>query len=421
MNYRTGLNYYNTKNDITKRKKYIYTEGGLLEDPYVANNKISSSFYPLLIDQKVDYLIGEKPLLPIDDDKFYQELSDCAKLASAQGVQWAYPYLKNGELRLELIPTCELEWTISTTGELMEMRRTVVENDKTYVYVYDKEGIKKYKDSVGGHPIEITGHYSVSETIGANEETKHKSWGVVPFLPMWNNKTGLYDLQPIKPYIDQYDKVISDFANNLEDFQDVTWILKGYAGQDPGEFIKDVKMYKSIPLSEDGDARPETIEIPTTARQVALEILEDKIYAFGRGVNMSKLAGGSLTNVVIKAQFSNLDMKCKTFAYQVDEFIRAYVEFYNLYAIAFNKPLINTDFEIVYNKSNIINEVELLAANTGQMMAVSDELRLANHPWVNTQEELEEEIIRSGAGARIDEPEEDVDDGQEEPGADQEK
>ena len=126
----TGIRYYKTNNDIKQRKKLVYTKEGLVSDPYSANNTIASAYYPLLVDQKVDYLLGKKPTTPIEDDKFYQDLINVARKASAQGIQWVYPYIKGGELKLALFPTSELKWFYGNGGELEEMWRNVyVEDD----------------------------------------------------------------------------------------------------------------------------------------------------------------------------------------------------------------------------------------------------------------------------------------------------
>jgi len=382
-----GLRYYKTNNDIKKRKKYIYMKSGLVVDPYSANNTIASAYYPLLVDQKVDYLLGNQPTTPIESDKFYQDLTDIARKASAQGIQWAYPYIKKGKLEMALFPTSELEWFYNDIGDLKEMWRKVYdEDDKLFIYVYDKEGIRIYKDKVEGQPIETTGHVPVTVQMGAEKTTEQVSWGVCPFIPLRNNLDCVYDLEAVKGLIDTYDIVLSDFANNLEDFQDVTWVLKGYQGQDVNKFLTEVKRYKTLVVGEGGDARPETIEIPTEARMSMLDKSEKLIFKFGRGVDTDNMSGGSLTNVAIESHFANLDMKADNFSYQVTSFINEYIEFYNIYASMSNNEQIKQG-DITYNKSTIINQVEMLKANVEQTGNISERTKLANNPWVKDPDE----------------------------------
>lgn len=399
-----GLKYYETENDIKKRRKCFYSESGaLIDDPYVANNKIASAYYKMLVDQKINYLLGNAPTLEIEENYFYKIINEVAIKASAQGVQWCYPYVKKGELRLKLIPTYELTPLYDENEELAKMYRHVIEDKEKYLYVYDKEFIYKYKgEKEVGTPISQEYHMRENVKKGSVTEVKGRSWGVVPFFKMSNNENEVYDLKPVKGLIDSYDIVLSDFANNLEDFQDVTWILKGYDGQDVTQFIDEVKKFKTLVVGEGGDAKSETIEIPYLARMEMLNKCEKLIFKFGFGVDMSDLSGGSLTNVAIKSQFANLDMKCNSFENYVIEWIDSYIEFYNIYAQMTGKQQIVLTKEVVFNKSNIMNEIELLKANVEQTGNISEKTKLANNPWVEDVEEERKQIEAEQAKQVVD-------------------
>lgn len=384
---KTGDRYYHSKNDITKRKMYIYTEGGLIEDVYKANNKIASAYAKLIIDQLINYIIGQNPMTPIEDLAFIKQLKDVATDARVKGQQWVQAYTEDGEFKTKLIPTVEL-YPIYEDEKLIEMWRFYTVDSKDRALRYTMESIEEYDEN--NVLIETRPAMSWKITEGANQSVEGDTIEALPFVRMKANKDCIYDIEPYKALIDAYDLVISDFANNLEDFQDVTWILKGYTGQNVTEFTKQVKMYKSIPVGAGGDARSETIEIPHEARMKMLEQSENLIFKFGFGVNLDSLSGGSLTNVAIKSQFANLDMKANAFAQEIEQYINDYIDLYNIYAAKTNKALIQKD-EIKFNKATIINEVELLKANAEQQGAVSEETRLANHAWVD---DVKEEVFR---------------------------
>jgi len=381
----TGKRYYNTENDIMKRKLYIYTENRLIEDPYKANNKIPSDYYKLLVDQCVSYLIGKNPKTGVEDENFHTLLIDISKKAIAQGVQWVHPYIKDGELKFDQMES-EQMFPRYDGDELIEMFR---------FYIYDgKEVIERYtkneKETYIEHKlVETKGHMKVEVTKGTQKEAGYMSWGMVPFIPLKYNKDCIYDLKSTKAMIDNYDKIMSDFANNLEDNQDIFWILKGFNGN-LAAFTEQVKMYKSIPVGDTGDVKAETVDIPYEARTVALDTLENLIFKFGRGVNIEKMAGGSLTNVHIKSMFANLDMKANDFSIQIKEFILMYIDFYNIYAAMFSKNVI-TDKKVKFEKSIIINENENLETNREQYGVISEQTRLENHAWVD---DVEKEIGR---------------------------
>lgn len=53
--------------------------------------------------------------------------------------------------------------------------------------------------------------------------------GEVPFIPFWNNVTHTPDLPLYKDLIDAYDKVYSGFHNDIDDVQEVIFVIKNYA------------------------------------------------------------------------------------------------------------------------------------------------------------------------------------------------
>jgi len=384
----TGHRYYRSKNDIIQRKMYIWTEEGLIEDVYKANNKIASAYYKLLIDQLINYLLGNEPTQPVEDKGFIKQLKDVATNARIEGKQWMQAYVEDGEFKTIEVPNSEL-LPLYSDNTLVEMWRFYSEDEKEFALRYTKDEVIKYNQK--GDVIKRLPSMQWKVTSAAGEEVKADSLGAVPFICMQANKGSIYDLESIKPLIDSYDIVLSDFANNLEDFQDVTWILKGYSGKNVSEFTKQVKMFKAIPVGEGGDAKPETIEIPHEARMAMLEKAENLIFKFGFGVNLDSMTGGSLTNVAIKSQFANLDMKANAFSQEVTQYINDYIELYNIWAAKANKPLI-IEGEITYNKTIISNEVELLEANAKQAGFISNETRWDNHPW--TDAETEERLLQ---------------------------
>ena len=69
----------------------------------------------------------------------------------------------------------------------------------------------------------------------------------------FNNGFHRDDLTPIKGLIDTYDKTYSGFINDLEDIQEIIFVLSGYEGESLSEFLTQLKKYKTIKLdSEDG-------------------------------------------------------------------------------------------------------------------------------------------------------------------------
>jgi hypothetical protein len=135
--------------------------------------------------------------------------------------------------------------------------------------------------------------------------------------------------------------------------------------------------------------------VPYEARMTELKNLEDKIFTFGQGVNLNQSGDGNITNVVIRSRFANLDLKANGFELEVEDFIDKLIYFVNKYREFNNMPPIEVD-GVVFNRSMIINEIELLEANTKQKGMISEDTRLANHPWIEDVE-TELELIQTEA------------------------
>lgn len=391
--YSYGKAYYDSENvEITKRRKTIAAPQGIINHPYASNVKIASSFYKTLVDQKVNYLLGIKPLLPekLSSSQMYRAIKKAAKKASTYGIQWVYPYIKNGQIGLQFIPTSELLPQYDEQGNLSSMTRSVNINGTSYLYIYDTEKVRVYEgDGENAKFIKEEGHLVETITQGTIETKRNLSWGKVPFIALHNNEDDIYDLQPVKPLIDAYDLTISDFCNNLLDFQEIYWVIKNYDGENLSELINNINTFKAVNVSDDGGAEAITMDVPHEARNILLDKLEGLIYKFGGGLNIDRLSGGSLTNEVIKAHFANLDMRANDFSEFVTDFILEVADFYNRYVSLVGGELIeNTD--VVYSKSLIVNEIDILASVTNQLGTVSVETALKNHPWVdNVADELE--------------------------------
>ena len=440
-----GVDYYRSKNtEIMNRRKMIYVEDdngnpSEMDDPYKANNKLASGYFKLLVDQKISYLLGNAITIEGDDQDelsdtlptmWQKKVNEVAKEASKKSRGFAQVYIgEDGKLGIKQIPSEqiipvyqphnreELELVIryyevtvlDEDGQSAQVNRVEVWDDETVAYYQEQtsDGLYKLLDqeemmSIFGQPYQNPKyHFQKNLRFGEKiAESEGHSWGRVPFVPLYNNDEEDYDLAPIKSYIDAYDIISSDFINNLDDLQDIFWVLKGYNGQNVSEFIREVKRYKAMKVSDDGDARAETIDIPHEAREKALKIIEDNIFVFGQGVNPNKIGDGNITNVVIKSRYAMLDLKCDMFEDEVEEFLRSIIRFANRYREINNQQPIEIS-KINFNRAMMVNEIELLEANTKQRGHISQETADSNHPWIDNHS-VEEERRERDVGDYVD-------------------
>ncbi len=422
-----GQDYYNSQNTaIMERRMLIYTEDEdgnpfEMDDPYKANHKLPAGYFKILVDQKLSYLLAKPITFEGDDAELIEEqlgkrfqiiLQQVAKQASKKSVGWLHPYIDDaGDLQLMPVPSEQVipiygavnrdivkvirryRCRLTIKDEIKEVTCIEVWDDKQAEYwlwhedKIDKLSVEQMEELLGKPYDNPKPHFHRNTVFGgAVSSSEGLSWGMVPFVPMHNNDEETYDLQPIKNFIDAYDVINSDFCNNLEDFQDIYWVLKGYDGQNLNEFLYQVKRYKTLKTSDDGDAKAEQINIPYEARREAKEGLEKDIFTFGQGVNPNAIGDGNITNVVIRSRFAMLDMKAGQFESELIDFLYSLMEFVNKYReIKREQPL---EFDgVVFNKSIIVNELELLTANREQTGSISEDTRLSNHPWVDDVDE----------------------------------
>lgn len=419
-NYVEGVKYYNNENtEIINRKLYYYDSGGnRIEDDEAVNNKVPHNFHKLLVDQKVSYLFGkpiaisndkDKALTDSVNDKFGDDFNDDIVLlgrnSSNKGIEWLHPFLNStGEFDYVLIPAEEVIpiWDSAYQKELDAVIRYYP------IWVNGKETIKaEYwtTQTVEYYIKTDTGEYVLDDTEEENprshfykttsDKTLGYGWEKVPFIPFRNNPEEYSDLKFYKQLIDQYDKNVSDLANNLEELQEIVFILKGYEGTDLAEFKQNLKKYKGIKVSEDGDVTSLRIEIPIEAKKEMLDRLEENIFMFGQGVNSkTDKFGNNPTGVALKFIYNLLDLKANIMERRFKKAIRQFLWFV-IEGIKIEDGSNSTDncykdFQITVTKSSITNDAETVDICSKSAGVISDETIVAHHPYAeNPQEELQ--------------------------------
>lgn len=425
---REGVDYYGAKHKIKDRKIQYYSGGKLVADDSATNNKLIHPFHRNLVDQKIDKVLGD-PItftskktkqvevtleLLGDESKAHKKIRKLGRNSSNKGKEWCHPYRDpKGEFKWavvpaeQLIPVYETKYqevlveairyyqvTVIDTTSSDEEKRWKVEwwDDKQVTYYF--ETAKNIFTLDPNEPINPRPHFinyrvdSKGKVIEGS--TENGSWERTPFILFSNNDECYSDLQLIKPLVDDYDHTSSDFSNTLADIQDVIWKLKGYAGEDLDAFMRDLKKFKAIKLDTDGDAIPETAEIPSDPRDKHMDRLERDIHLFGRGVNMrSDVIGNDPSGVALKFMFAWLDLKCKdlksNMSEGIDELLWYATEYLN---DTQGKKFDSRDITFEYNESFIINEAELIESIINSIDFIDDETLIAKHPWVKDVAEV---------------------------------
>lgn len=438
-----GVKYYNTENDILARDFRKFYVGNVEYIDYNKSNEmIVNNLHKTLVDQKKGYIASKKITFKSDDDKLVQKINELLgedfhdlvqewiQNASNKGAESMQPFInEDGEFDYVLVPEERVIYIKDTSHDKKVIQAIVYyameviqDGEITYsirVEIWDKEKVTRYQET---KESDGSSHYTFIQpgTWGVDVNPRYHwydyntnfvdksqltafggvqpdgfeagGWGRVPMIQLKNNTEARSDLIPYKRYVDALDIVSSGFVNDLKDVQLAIWVLRGYEGEDLADFMLNLQKFKAIKLEENGSAEPKTLDIPKEARIAMMEWLNKKIYEIGQGVDVTKLTGGSITNVVIQAMYGGLESK----ADQLITKLRVSLSEFMFFVVQFINDRDNTtydykDIEFVFNKTMIFNIKEIVEYLVLVSSKISDRTFLANLPFVD---DVDAEILQ---------------------------
>lgn len=394
---REGVNYYANKGDILNAQHYYFDkEGHKHIDETRATNRITHSFYPLLVKQKVGYLVGKPMTFTAKDpnvgaylnevlgEKWNATVQDLLKDASNKGDEWLYCYIdRDGEFNYTICPTEQIVplydggFKTYLEGILRYYQTEDLSHAVTlHVELWTADKVYYFEDSGDGLVLrDKRAHFTVNGV--------DYNFGCVPFVQFRNNSEQSTDLSLVKDLIDQYDKVVSGLADDLEEIQSAVFVLKGYQGTDPSEFSTNLRYFKLIKVDEDGSVNKLEVHIPIEAKDSHVKRLEDDIYRMGMGVDVSAEKLGNSSGVALKFIYSLLDLKADIAETQFKRGIRHFMRIIAAwYAVLTGVTFSRKDVKVVFNRSLIINTKEQIVNVVNSVGLVSAETLLSNHPFV---------------------------------------
>ncbi|HEK4617271.1 TPA: phage portal protein, partial [Clostridioides difficile] len=209
--------------------------------------------------------------------------------------------------------------------------------------------------------------------------------------PFFNNNIKTSDLDTVKSLIDTYDKVFSGFVNDLEDIQEIIFILTNYGGTDLKSFLEDMKKYKTVEVESNGmddksGLSTLTIDIPVEAREKLLMMTRKAIFEQGQGVDPQPTDFGNASGVALKYLYSLLELKAglmeTEFKLSFGKLIRMICKSLNLECNIVNQT---------WTRNAIANDLELAEICAKSVGIVSDKTVCKNSPIV---EDVEYEIAQ---------------------------
>ena len=398
--------YYRKKNDILKRgARGQSMEGNPMR---YADNRIPANFYNILVNQKASYLFTDPPVFDMGNkaankavkdvlgDGFSKACKDLCIKASNCIVAWIHYWEgEDGTFRYVVIDSKQIIpiWTNDLEKELSAVLRvydTLDENGKKLnIYEYwDKEHCYAFcKES--RDIMDFLKPYDMFAAVGEPTDSDYHIWehgfGEVPFIPFPNNAEGGNDLNDIKELIDAYDKVYSGFLNDLEDIQEVVFILTGYEDEDLDKFLHELKKYKTVKIDSDeegkGGLSTLTIDIPVEAREKMLAMTRKSIFEQGMGIDPDPQNFGNSSGVALGYLYSLLELKA---GLMETEFRPGFGRLVR--AICRHAGIEVGNVVQTWTRTSVHNEAELASIAQQSVGVISKKTILSNHPWVTDAE-----------------------------------
>ena len=383
---------YKDKNGRTRKKS---------QPVKIAGNRVRSGFFPRFVIQQNQFLLSNGVTLDNADLKkrlgfgFDKQLERAGEKALLHGVCWGFWNYDH----LEIIEAVKdgLSGAVALLDEETSEPMVLVQfwqinsSRPLYLRVFSPDGVVKYR--MGKEELEeipdTRRPYVVrtqSDAYGPVEITGENYGGRLPVVPLWASEERRSELTPaIKSKIDLYDRIFSDFGDNLDRANDVYWVLNNFGGtiDDVAEMLEQINRVKAVANMTDGTgtsstAELKTVDVPYAARQTALDILQKQLYSDFMALDMDALTGGSLTNVAIETATANLNLKADRYEWQVFRFVQGI-----LALIGVETEEIKFKRQTIANRSEIVQDISVMRQD------IDLETALKLNPYIEDQSEID--------------------------------
>lgn len=378
---------------IMNYRKLLYTvSGNVVPDNFSANHKLPSNFYNRFNVQENQYLLGNgvnfdhpdtSKRLGAGRKSFDTQIQKAGKIALTQGQAFGFWNLDHIDVFevLEFVPLYDEEdgsikagirfWQINDRKPL---RMTLYEMDGYTEYIRrsgDKD-IEIYKPK---RPYVLKTRYTA---VDGDEIYDGENYVGFPIVPLWGNSDHICKIKAWRPKIDCYDLIESGFANDVDDASLIYWTIENAGGMDDvdlAEFVQHMKTVKAATVSDEGaKIESHTQDVPVTARETYLNLLEKDLYKDAMALDTEAIANGNTVATAIRAAYEPLNNKTDDFEYCVVEFIQGILE------------LAGIEDDPTFKRSTIINQTEETNMVLAAAQYLDNETILKHLPFIGIDE-----------------------------------
>lgn len=418
-----GEKYYRGRHDILDKKRTaIGSDGELTVVDNLPNNRIVDNQYKKMVNQKTNYLLGQpivfrtenveygKCLKSIFNKRFMRLIKNVGKDSINGGIGWVYVYYDdNGGLNFSRISPYEVipfwkdtDHTILEGAiriyEVSEYDRNGNEKIVQKVEVYGETGVKYYTLSDSGklYPEEPFEKNYITLS-GENNTEQYFNWTRIPLVPFKYNAEEIPLIKSVKSLQDGLNLIESNFQDNMEeDTRNTIIVLVNYDGENLGEFRRNLATYGAVKVKTvdgaAGDLKTLQVEVNSENYKTIISLFKKAIIenAMGYDAKDDRLAGNP-NQMNIQSMYSDIDLDANDMETEYQAAFEELLWFVNCHlANSGLGDFENEEVEVIFNRDILINESEAIE-NVSKSVDLSEETRIANHPWVD---DVQAEIAR---------------------------
>lgn len=439
-----GISYYNNDSDIDKKVRYDHCGSRSKQNNKLSNAKMHKNFMRKLTRQKVTYLLGKPFSIDTDNEEYkkileeeyfdkymYRLVFNLLKEAIKEGINWINVYYnEEGKLCFRRIPGNQVKpfWADREHTKLSQLIHyyeiEVFEGSETknvvYADYYSTSGVIHYikkdegfvrdserpteegnftlyvpetedKTDKDGKIIEIVP--KLDEDGNPILKPQQMVWDKIPWVPLKYNEEETSLLKYIKPYQDEYEKLISAIVDIIIDIPDAIKVFKGYGGADLEELTEKISQFRAVLVDIDGDVSSLDTKFDITASSSLLDRIRKDAYEDGAGVDMQSDNTGDKSGVGLKFLYSDLDLDSEELEQELNTFFEWLLWFIDFdINLKSNADYFEEEVTFSYNRTLIINESEQIDMINNSRDMLPDSVLLPKHPFVEDVTEVEEAI-----------------------------
>lgn len=417
-----GNAYYVGMHDIRgKTRKGYFPDGEKKPNSIIIDNQ-----YKKMVDQKVNFLVGQPIAINTDNDTYSNELNSVfgdtvqknrvriAKNMLNNGIAWLYLYINaTGDLCGKVFPTEQILpfWLDDEHTELdfvvrvyeMEVYNGKRKDIEKFVEVYSKSGIDYFVYS-GGRLIEDVekqhqAYFTTTDETGAEQGY---NWDTIPLIPFKYSSEELPLIINCKSIQDAINELYSTMQDTMiESSRSTILILKNYDGQDLKEFrqkLNENGVIKVRTLSGvDGGVDSISIEFKPENHKMVLEILKKSMIENCMGYDAKDDKIGSNANQMnIQSMYNDINLDAHNMEAEFQTSLEKVLNIINAYLYNTGRgDYTGEKVKFVFNRDMMMNESEIMTMLANLGLQLSQRTLINQVPfiddWKQEQEQIQEE------------------------------